>query len=459
MPDPNAPRPSRLLGLRRSLPALSGHERGVLAATCLSSFGSFYTMTVTTFALPQIQRGLGVAEDEIGALFAVLRFGALLSLALGVMADRVGRRRLLIASVLGVALCNLVTAFVQTGAAFALVQLAARAFVAGQILLAGVVVTEELSAENRGFGLGLLFAIGGLGGALTVLVYAFVDHLPFGWRALFVIGGFGLLVVPWLRRRVGETRRFDAHQSATRAEAVDEPLRPEGVRELVTQHRARLLALIGVVLPVSVIGEPGSVFVSKHLQHGLGYTPAQVGLLVAACGVGAPLGNVVAGALSDRFGRRPVTILVSLLMSLAIGVFYNAHELVAVALGFGLLMACLGSLAVLHSALAAELFPTGMRSTAAGVREAVGTVGSSLGLFALTLLHPASGGHAASITWLLVLTPLSPLVLLLMPETASRELEAISPEPATGEGEGEGEGAGGDEDNRSRGRTQPGPRP
>jgi len=406
----------------------------VLAATCLSSFGSFYTMTVTTFALPQIQHGLSVPEDQVGTLFAVVRFGALFSLALGVLADRVGRRRLLIGSVAGVALCNLATVFVQSGETFAAAQFLARAFIAGQILLAGVVVTEELSAENRGFGLGLLFAIGGLGGALTLLVYAFVDQLPYGWRALFAIGSFGLLVAPWLRSRLAETARFDVHRSRVEAEP-EGTVELEGLRQLARRHGARLAALVAVVLPVWVIGEPGSVFVSKHLQDDLGFSPAQVGLLVAACGAGAPLGNVVAGAVSDRFGRRPVTIFVSLLMSCAIALFYNAQTLVPIALGFALLMMTLGSLGVLHAALAAELFPTSMRSTAAGMREAVGTVGSSLGLWAVSLLHGTTGSHAASITWILVLTPLSPLVLLFMPETASRELEEIAgdddPRPST----------------------------
>ena len=61
------------------LPPLSSHERSVLAATCVSSLGSFYTLAVTALALPQIQRGLSIPEDELGSLFALLRFGTLFS--------------------------------------------------------------------------------------------------------------------------------------------------------------------------------------------------------------------------------------------------------------------------------------------------------------------------------------------------------------------------------------------
>ena len=182
--------------------------------------------------------------------------------------------------------------------------------------------------------------------------------------------------------------------------------------------------------PISVILEPGTVFVSKHLQDDLGYSPGEVGLLMAACGIATPLGNMVAGSLSDRFGRKPVTVLVSLLLSVAVALFYNGTGIAAVAAGLALLFMSFGSLLVLHSALATELFPTAFRSTAAGVREAVGTVGASLGLVILSLLYVMTGSHSASISWVLLLTPLSPLIVLFIPETAGRELEEIAPDRA-----------------------------
>jgi putative MFS transporter len=408
---------------------LSSHERSVLAATCLSSLGSFYTMAVTAFALPQIQRGLSIPEDELGSLLALLRFGTLFSLVIAVLADRVGRRRLLIISVAGCALCNLATAFAPSGLALAWLQLGARCFLGGQVLLAAVVVSEELSAENRGWGLGLLTAVGGLGGALTLLVYAFVDYLPYGWRFLFVVGSFGLLCVPWLWRSLKETQRFSDHQGDRDASADTGPAW-QPLRDIVRLHGWRLAALIAVVVPVALILEPGTMFVSKHLQDDLGYSPGEVGLLMAACGIATPLGNMLSGTLSDRFGRKPVTIVMSLFLSLSLVLFYSGTGAVAQILGLALLFMSLGSLMVLHTALATELFPTAFRSTAAGVREAVGTVGASIGLGILTLLYGVTGSHSVSITWLLLLTPISPFILLFMPETAGRELEEIAPDQA-----------------------------
>lgn len=414
--------------MKRFLPRMrpmSSHERSVLLATCVSSLGSFYTMALTGFALPQIQRGLSIPEDEVGFLLALLRSGTLFSLALAVMADRIGRRRLLILSVAGCALCNLATAFAQTGLSMALLQMGSRLFLGGQILLASVVVSEELSADNRGWGLGVLAAVGGMGGALTLLVYAFVEQLPYGWRFLFVVGSFGLLCVPWLWRSLKETQRFSEHQDQRVAESERGP-GSDSLLALLRLHGWRLAALVAVVGPVALILEPGSVLVSKHLQDDLGYSPGQVGLLMAVCGIATPVGNMLSGMVSDRFGRKPVTIGMSLLLSVALGLFYNDTGTALRILGLALLFMSLGGIMVLHTALATELFPTGFRSTAAGVREAVGTLGASAGLLLLGVLYGATGSHPASITWMLLLTPLSPLVLLFVPETAGRELEEIA---------------------------------
>jgi MFS family permease len=412
--------------LLRRVPRTSVHERRVLAATCVGSLGSFYTMAVMGFALPQIQRGLAIPENEVGSLFALLRLGTLFSLGLAVSADRRGRRGLLIVSVAGCAICNLATSLAQSGLALAGLQLLGRCFLGGQVLLAGVVVSEELAAERRGWGLGLLSAVGGMGGALALLVFAFVDRLPYGWRSLFVAGSFGLLCLPWLWRSLHETRRFADH--AGHAEGGAESPAWQPLRDIVRRYRWRLAAMTAVIAPVALILEPASALVSKHLQDDLGHTPGGVALLMGVCGSAAPLGNVVAGAVSDRLGRKPVTIALSLLLSVAVALFYDGTGLVALAVGLALLFLSIGGITVLHTALATELFPTALRSTAAGLREAAATLSAAAGLWLLSVLYGATGSHSQSITWLLLVTPISPLALLLVPDAARRELEDVAPD-------------------------------
>ena len=98
------------------------------------------------------------------------------------------------------------------------------------------------------------------------------------------------------------------------------------------------------------------------------------------------------------------------------------------------MMACGVAVDVLFGALGSELFPTSYRSTASGVRSAVGTVGGSAGLWLEGWLYPMAGSHAEAITWMLGLAWIAPVVvLLLLPETARRELEDIAPSPSPDE--------------------------
>lgn len=159
-----------------------------------------YDFGILSLALPQIQADLHVAEEEAGRLAAVARLGVLPALLFGLLADRHGRRRLLVFTVIGFSVCTLLTAFVRTAAEFMLLQFLARVFTAAEEMLAIVVVTEELDADARGWGVGVLAAFGGLGHGLASLLYAQVEAMPYGWRSLYVLGAAPLLLLAWLRR-------------------------------------------------------------------------------------------------------------------------------------------------------------------------------------------------------------------------------------------------------------------
>jgi hypothetical protein len=108
--------------------------------------------------------------------------------------------------------------------------------------------------------------------------------------------------------------------------------------------------------------------------------------------------------------------------------FYHVHG-VWVPLSWGLMNFTIAIVTVLFAALGSELFPTSYRSTASGVRSVVATLGAVAGLWAEGRLYVLTTTHAAAITSLLLVTPIAPLIVTTcLPETASRELEEISPE-------------------------------
>ncbi len=396
------------------------HEWRLLGLLGLTFLLNQYDMALLGLALPQIQEGLGIEESDLGGLMALVRIGGGTAVLLAYAADYAGRRRLLLVTIAGFAICTVLTAFARSGLEFALLQLCARAFITAEEVVAIVVVAEELAARSRGWGLGILAAFGALGHGLASLAFGFVEQIPTGWRALYAAGGAPLLGVAWLRRGLRETRRFEAERLA-------HPASRTPLRDLVSLQPRRLLTLLAAVGAFGFVVSPALGFVSKTLQEVHGFSPPQVTMLFLGGGSLAIVGNGAAGLLADRFGRRPVLAGALVLNAGGIAAFYGASGPAVVSAWIAMMFTFVGC-DVLFGALGSELFPTSHRSTASGLRMAALAGGGALGLAAEGWLFDALGSHRAAVLSLLAGAAIAPLaVAFALPETARRELEEIAP--------------------------------
>jgi MFS family permease len=408
-------------------PQIAPRQSHLLSVLGAANLVDNYDIAVLGLALPQIQLGLGLADDQLGALSAVIRLGVIPAVILSALADGVGRRILLLLTILGFTGFTALTSVAQTPAQFMLLQFLARVFIATEAILAIVVIAEEFDPRARGWGIGVIGAMGALGHAVASLVFAVVNILPLGWRAMYLLGVAPLLLLAWFRRSLAETQRFEVHRRR-RGHAYDWRAALGPFRNLIHMYPGRMLALGGALFPVAFLFETSGFFASKTLQQVHHYAPAQVTLLYLTAGVAAPIGNLVAGVLGDRYGRKWIMVGGLILHAGAVAIFYNAGG-VWVPLAWSTMVFSMMLVNVLFAALGAELFPTSYRSTASGVRAVVATVGAALGLFVEGMLFTRFGSHAAAITAMLLVTPLAPgIVARFLPETASRELEEIAPE-------------------------------
>ena len=383
-------------------------EWSVLLPLCLVGFFTNYDTGLLALASPVIADGLGVSVATFGIGVAIIRLGALGSVFTLRLADRWGRRPLLLISVLVFTVLTGATALAAGLVVFVVLQLLARLFLATEETLAGVVLTEELRPDHRGAGIGMLGIISTAGFGLVALLLLVVDSTPLGWRLFYVVALVPLAVVIYLRRNLSETA---AYQVAAQHGRVARPWWPD-LEPVAASHLRRLLL---VLASVGALATTAFFFAAELAQDTYGWK----GLFTIIVFAAAPttlLGYVVGGRLSDRYGRKRMLTL-SVFAFAAGTVLVFSGERAAYAPGFFLLAGADAAVQAVRSAFASELFDTEVRGTLAAVAGAVTVASGSAGLLLTGVLAPVVD-PALTVLGLAAAAALSVLALRSLPETA-----------------------------------------
>jgi len=360
----------------------------------------------------------------------MIRLGSLPALLVAPVADRLGRRSVFLGSIAAFSLGTLLTAFVRGPEQFVFVQMLTRVFAIAAIAVGMVIISEEFPAAHRGWGIGVVSALAAVGHGFGAGLFAAIDIIPGGWRGLYAIGGLPLLLLPYWKRVVPETRRFRAHADSVESAAGPRPvlvamLTP--IRRFVMEHPSRAFLLSLAALLVAV-GEACVYQFAAYIPQKLhGWAPGQYSLMVLVGGGFGVIGNVVAGRLGDRHGRRVVGAFFFGVFPAASWLFYQGPGL-TLPLAFAAIIFTGTAGTVILRALATELFPTSYRSTSSVWLAFVQTLGWTVGLSMLGIAGQDAAKIARFTAQLSLGVMLGGLAILLLPETSRRELEEISAE-------------------------------
>ena len=405
-------------------PPLTPRQWQVLGLVSAVSFFEQYDLYLFSLNLQQIQTSLHISEGALAWLGSFVRAGALFAFLVTIAADRLGRRRVLMFTVLAYTLLTAATALAPSAEAFVVLQFLARIFAVAETLLATVVIVEEFPAEHRGWGVGAAFAIMACGAGVAALLFGFVNHLPFGWRALYAVGVLPLLAIARWRRLMPETERFQAYTAA-------HPLRPAWLPQLMvllTKYRGRFVAISSANFLFSFSLGGVGFFQVKYMQNVHEWTPPWISALTVGGGALAIIANPLSGKLGDRFGRRRLLMVFGVFTTITAVLFYRVSGMWVPLLWILFLFSQFGVDTTL-STYGGEVFPTSLRSTASGARSFLSTLGSILGLVVIALLYQRLGSNWAAVSALASIGILVPLIALVtFRETAGRMLEEIAPE-------------------------------
>jgi MFS transporter, putative metabolite:H+ symporter len=421
------------LRLRRPMaqpPRFIASERRLLLLLGSVTFFEGYDRFIVTLALPYIGRDVGAGESTLGWALFWIHLGALLSLPLAMSADRWGRRLMLLVTVVGYTLATFATAFTTSVETFVACQLVANMFLIAELSLAHVVVAEEFSPEVRGFGLGVIGGMAGLGSGVAAMLFPLFQATPLGWRGLYLVGIIPLAIVAWLRRALPETRRFESVRASRPAAA-------RSWRALLRRPYALpLLVLVFAALATWAGISPAYRFFSYVATNTHGFTPTQISMAIVVGGGIGILGWPIGGRLADVLGRKLTGSIGLALLTAAIVLLYRGGSAWITPAFSMLVFAEAWVNTTIITALATESFPTAVRSSAKAVVMNASIVGGMLGLSAVALLSDAVGGLATVIASLAALNVVSLVLIWTLPETAGLDLDRVDPdEPAPAEPE------------------------
>lgn len=421
----------------------------VLALLCTVQIIDGYLGTVLTQTLTFAADEMGHGNTAQGIVLAVVRAGVLLALVTVALADRHGRRRLLLAAGTGSCLATAAGAASPTLWFLGGTQLVARGLATALGVLIVIMAVEEMPARSRAWAASVLVLCAGLGAGMAVWVLPVADLDQRAWRVVYLAPLLGLAGLEAVRRRLPESQRFEGARAAAdpagtegrpdpdtdmreRRQPLDpdmrkqrQPLDPE-VRE---RRRRRLVLLAATAFLIAMFAAPASSLQNDFLKDERGFSAGQITLFTLATSTPAGIGVLVGGYLADRRGRRRVGA-VGLVLGTAAGAwaFFTSGPALWLLTLIGTLV---GGLTVPALAVyGPELFGTHDRGRANGLIVTLGVTGSVTGLLTAGWLSDQLGGRLGPALALLAVGPLivAALVLLKFPETAGLELEDLNPQ-------------------------------
>jgi MFS family permease len=389
----------------------------------------FYIQALGGLAAPFLAAEFELDDAAITAIAGWIALGAFGTALATRLADRYGRRRVLVAAFAGTPPLALVSALAWGVPSYVVPQIGVNALLGTLVTALAVAVAERSTDAGRASGQAWFGFYASLGGAVALIMGALAPLLPGGWRGFWGLAALPVLAIPFVRRRLVETERFTTARDSGRVATTR-------ARDLFRgAYRRRAIGLLAVALLKPVAVAATSTWPYYHMVKTLELAPATASLVYFLGGGIGLVGNPLGARLTDRWGRRPTSLLGTLL-AIASGVaFYYVPAGTAALSPLPLLVALMAanqiataSFSVADRCIDAELFPTALRATYLGAARLM-TAGSGVAaMFGLSVLAGPLGGlgNAIAVLSIASLLPALAIFLAIVPETKGLSLEHAS---------------------------------
>jgi MFS family permease len=406
------------MSIEKSAPPVTRDQWKTLFAAQSGYMLDAMDVLLYVFSINTLKQEFGLTNQMAGLVgSATLIASAAGGILCGVLADRLGRTRMLVYTILLYSVASAGTATVRSFGELIFWRALVGLGLGGEWSAGAVLVSETWPPERRGRAIGWMQSGWALGYLLAAGVTAVV--LPrFGWRVLFLTGLAPALLALAIRRSVPEPELWKS-----------KPARSVSSWQIFQPPLARKTAL-ATALTTSVLFAYWGLFTwipgflsAPASQGGAGLSILGTSLWVVPMQIGAFLGYVTFGVVADRFGRRPAFLLYVLASAALVPIYGSAGlRSASLLLWLGPLVGFFGSgYFSLFGAMLAELYPTAVRGAGQGFTYNFGRALSALAPFAIGAVADRSGLGAA-LAWNSGFFLLAAALIFTLPETKDAKL-------------------------------------
>jgi MFS family permease len=407
--------------LRSGVDAPSGAARRAMTAAALGWGLDGFDFYLYVYALPAIMATFALSKAAAGLLATeTLAASAVGGIAMGAIADRIGRKRALMISVAWYALFTALCGCAQSYAELSVLRTLEGFGFGGEWAVGAVLAAEWSSSAHRGRNLGLMqsaWALGWLAANGAFSIVASTVGAPYEWRVLFALGILPAIALLYMRRAVDDAPSFRAA-----------PPNALGPLEIFRNGLGRT-TLLATLLAIGAQSGYYALFtwLPSYLSSARGLPPVSAGAYLYAVIGGAFAGYVSAGYINDALGRRASFVLFALasagMVPLYLAYVSARWELVPAGalLGF-----CASGIFSGFGPFLSELFPGDVRASAQAFCYNVGrgVAGAAPFLVGLVAAHVSIG--RAMIFVAVAAYGLAVVAALALPETKGRRLDAAN---------------------------------
>lgn len=398
----------------------SADGRKALIAASLGWMLDSFDVMLYALVLASLMSDLGMSKETAGALGSLtLVASAAGGMIFGVIADRFGRTRALMGSVLIYSVFTAACGFAQSVVQLAVFRIFLGLGMGGEWASGAALVSETWSDRHRGKALGFMQSAWAVGYGAAALVTAVVMPI-WGWRGVFFVGVLPAFFTLWVRRNVEEPQLWQ--ESKRKPSAT-----PGRFTDIFRPGMLRLTLVVTVMNAFTMFGWWGfNLWLPGYLSlpaadGGVGLSTVAMSGFVFTMQIGMWFGYVTFGFVSDAVGRKRAYVFYTLAASVLILVYISIDAPLALMLMGPFVAFFATGYFSGFGAVTAEIYPTGIRATAQGFTYNIGRIASAAAPFAVGSLAQTHGFQAA-LSLTSVAFVLAAASWIWIPETKGRAL-------------------------------------